>query len=229
MAPVSGTSLIDTISSERRTTLSEHESKELLRAYGIPVAREKEIHHERELKEALAEVGLPAVIKACGWNIRHKTERGLVHTDIRNEREALSAFRSVVNEGTTDDGSVLVQQMVNGSRELVVGFTSDPQFGPCVMFGLGGVFTEILGDVSFGVAPLGTNEALRMIDQLKHRRILEAVRGMPAANITRIAEIITIVGRIGVEQPAITEIDINPIILSSSGPVAVDALIILKS
>ena len=123
---------------------------------------------------------------------------------------------------------MLVQEMVEGSRELVVGLTRDAQFGPCVMFGLGGIFTEALQDIAFRVAPIERTGALEMLREIKARKILEAFRGMPAAEIDQIADIITKVSRIGMEQPGIKEIDINPVILTKRGPVAVDALIVLN-
>ena len=220
--------VIQTALREGRTTLSEHESKEVLRAYGIPVTKEMEIYDERGFRQALAQVGFPLVIKASGPNVSHKTERGLVHVDIRNEQEAIAAFRKIMDEAKGAGLSILVQEMIKGSRELVAGLTRDPQFGPCVMFGLGGIFTEILGDISFRVAPLEKSEAVDMIGEIKARRILEAVRGMPAADIDRLADIVITLGRIGLEQPNIQEIDINPIILSEKGSVAVDALIVLR-
>ncbi len=220
--------VIDTALSQGRTTLSERESKEVLRAYAIPVTREREVHDKQELGKALAEIGFPVVIKACGPNVSHKTERNLVYTDVRNRQEAAVAFKKIMNDVKAHGGSVLVQEMVKGSRELVAGFVRDVQFGPCVMFGLGGIFTEILQDIAFRVAPIEKAEALEMIDELKARKILEAFRGMPATDIDLLADVLVKVSTIGLEQTAIKEIDINPIIISGSGPVAVDALIVLN-
>ena len=125
--------------------------------------------------------------------------------------------------------TILVQEMVKGQRELVVGLNRDPQFGPCVMFGLGGIFTEILKDIAFRIAPLEKRDALEMMQEIKARKILEPVRGMPAADLDKLSDILIKVGTIGLEQEAVKEIDINPVILSGSNPVAVDALVVLKS
>jgi acyl-CoA synthetase (NDP forming) len=220
--------VIETALKHDKTTLSEHDSKKLLSDYGIPVTREEEIFDEGGLGEALARIGFPLVIKASGPNVTHKTEQGLVYTDVRSEHEAVTAFRNIMNRTGKEGLSVLVQEMVEGSRELVVGLTRDAQFGPCVMFGLGGIFTEVLQDVSFRVAPIERADALEMIGEIKARQILGAFRGMPAAEIDQLADIITKVSRIGIEQPAIKEVDINPVILSERGPVAVDALIVLN-
>lgn len=213
---------------EARTTLSEHESKELLRSYEIPVTREIEANDQKGLVEAIREIGFPLVIKACGPKLSHKTERGLVRVDIRSPEEATAAFEKIMNEVKDDDGSVLVQEMVKGQRELVIGLTRDPQFGPCVMFGLGGIFTEVLKDISFRVAPIETYDALEMMREIKARKILEAVRGMPPADLDQLADILIKVGNIGIEQEHIKEIDINPVILAGSQPVAVDALVVLN-
>ena len=119
--------------------------------------------------------------------------------------------------------------MVKGTRELVAGLVRDPQFGPAVMFGLGGIFTEILKDVSFRLAPLTKSNALDMMHEIKGHKILEAVRGMEKVDTDILADILINVGKIGLENEKIKEIDINPLIISGNKPIAVDALIILES
>ncbi len=220
--------IIDKAIKEGRNALSEHESKELLRRYDIPVTREIETADEKEILTAAKEIGYPLVMKACAPDLSHKTERGLVRVDIRNDEEAVSAFREMMAEVKDDGATVLVQEMVRGSRELVVGLTRDSQFGPCVMFGLGGIFTEILKDVSFRVAPIEKRDALEMMQEIKARKILGAIRGMPAADLDRLADILIKIGDIGLEEESIQEIDINPLILSDSQPIAVDALVVLN-
>jgi acetyl-CoA synthetase (ADP-forming) len=220
--------IIDKAIKEGRNALSEHESKELLRRYDIPVTREIETADEKEILTAVNEIGYPLVMKACAPDLSHKTERGLVRVDIRNDEEAVSAFREMMAEVKDDGATVLVQEMVRGSRELVVGLTRDSQFGPCVMFGLGGIFTEILKDVSFRVAPIEKRDALEMMQEIKARKILGAIRGMPAADLDRLADILIKIGNIGLEEESIQEIDINPLILSDSQPIAVDALVVLN-
>ncbi|WP_028320303.1 acetate--CoA ligase family protein [Desulfatiglans anilini] len=209
------------------STLSEHASKQLLAAYGIPVTREVEVLRPEDLAGALDEVGFPMVLKACGARFTHKTERGLVRVDLRTREEALRAFEAIWPEAEQAAGSVLVQEMVGGRRELVAGLTRDPQFGPCVMFGLGGIFTEILRDVVFRVAPVTERDAQDMFSEIKGRRILDAVRGMPPADRDHLARILIALGRIGLEHPRVKEIDVNPLILDAERPVAVDALVVL--
>ena len=221
--------IIEKALKEGRNTLSESESKELLRSYGITVTREVEVNDETGLKSAAAEIGYPLVLKACGPDLSHKTERGLVRVDLRNEQEAIDAFHKIMSEVKDEGGSVLVQEMVKGQRELVVGLTRDPQFGPCVMFGLGGIFTEILKDVSFRVAPIEKRDALEMMQDIKGRKILEAVRGMPAADLDQLASMLITIGNIGLEHDAVKEIDMNPVILKGADAIAVDALVVLEA
>ena len=148
---------------EGRNTLSEYESKMLLKTYGIPVTEEILVTDSDGLMEAAGKIGYPLVLKGSSSEIAHKTESGLIKVDIRNEEEAGVAFGEIMSAMNGGDGAVLVQEMVKGQRELVVGLTRDPQFGPCVMFGLGGIFTEILKDISFRVAPLEKRDALEMM------------------------------------------------------------------
>jgi len=213
---------------EGRKTLSEYESKEFLKSKGIPVTREILVQSREQAVKAAQAIGYPLVLKGCSSQLAHKTEKGLVRVDIRNEQEALSAFDDLTSRMDGNEKAVLVQEMIKGSRELVVGMTRDPQFGPCVMFGLGGIYTEVLKDVAFRVAPLEKRDALDMTQEIKARKILGALRGMPAADMDLLCDILLKVGEIGLENEEIQEIDINPLILSGAKPVAVDALIVLK-
>lgn len=212
---------------EKRTTLTEHASKQLLKTYGIPVTREIEAGDRETFLGAIREIGFPLVLKGSSPGLSHKTEQGMVRVDIRHEEEALETWSWMMERLKGEKGAVLVQEMVQGKRELVVGLTRDAQFGPCVMFGLGGIFTEILRDVSFRVAPLQKRDALEMMEEIKGKKILESVRGMPEANRDRLADILVKVGEIGLAEEAIKEIDINPLILRDGEPVAVDALVVL--
>lgn len=213
---------------EGRTTLSEAESKRLLQAYNIPVTREIEVTTIDGFKEAAGVIGFPLVIKGCGAELSHKTERNLVRVGIADRNEAIRAFEEIMEEIEPEGGTVLVQEMIIGDRELVAGLVRDAQFGPCVMFGLGGIFTEVLKDICFRPAPLDKTNAIQMIQSIKASKILGEVRKMPAADIGQLADILTALAKIGVEHDEVSEIDINPIILNGSRPVAVDGLVILK-
>ena len=214
---------------EGREILSEYESKTILASYQIPVTREIMVEGSGDVIPAAHEIGYPLVMKGCSPGITHKTEKGLVRTDIRNDREALDAFNDVMAGMNGIKGAVLVQEMIKGKRELAVGLIRDPQFGPCVMFGLGGIFTEVLRDVSFRLAPLEKRDALEMMDEIKAHKILDAIRGMEPVDREMLSEMLINVGRIGIINDRIKEIDINPVIISGSRPIAVDALIVLQS
>ena len=222
--------VIDTAIKEGRSALTEYESKQVLAAYGLPVTREELVNSPEDLHKAADKIGYPVVIKGCSADIAHKTEKGLIRVDVRNEQEATAAYTEITAAmKSTSNGAVLVQQFVKGQRELVIGLTRDPQFGPCVMFGLGGIFTEILKDTAFRVAPLEKQDALDMMQEIKARKILEAIRGMAAADQDMLADILMTIGKIGIENERIKEIDINPLIISNGKPIAVDALVVLQT
>jgi acetyl-CoA synthetase (ADP-forming) len=219
--------IIESALKEGRTTLSEYESKLVLTYYQIPIAREKLCKDLKDLEEAAREIGFPLVLKGNAPDITHKTEKDLIRLDIRNEKEARQAFNELMERMDRSSKTVLVQEMIKGKREFLAGLTRDPQFGPCVMFGLGGIFTEILKDVSFRVAPFDRKEALAMMGETKAVKMLEAIRGMEAVDKNTLGDILVQLGEIGLEQEKIKEIDINPLIISGARPVAVDALIVL--
>jgi acetyl-CoA synthetase (ADP-forming) len=221
--------IIDTALNEDRSTLSEYESKQVLASYGIPVTPEELVINPEDLSQALHKIGYPLVMKGCAAEIAHKTERGLIRLDVRNEDEARTAFKEITAAMDGAEKAVLVQQMIKGQRELVVGLTRDPQFGPCVMFGLGGIFTEILEDTAFRVAPIEKRDAHEMMQEIKAHKILEAIRGMEPVDKDMLADILIAIGRLGIENEAVKEIDINPLIISRGKPMAVDALVVLGS
>jgi succinyl-CoA synthetase beta subunit len=220
--------IIQKVLSEGRHVLSEYESKLLLAQYGIPVTREIVVEYETDLISAARDIGYPLVLKGCSSEISHKTETNIIRLDIRTDEEATTAFRQIRANMNGRPGGVLVQEMVRGQRELMAGLTRDPQFGPCVMFGLGGIFTEILKDVSFRLAPLKHLDALDMMQEIKGHKILEAVRGMEPVDTDMLAQVLIRLGDIGVENDQIKEIDINPLIIRGGKPVAVDALVVLE-
>ena len=210
------------------TSLNEFDSKRFLAQYGIGVTLEKIAGTREAATEAATEIGFPVALKGSGPGLLHKTERDLVRLNLKNEAELLEAFDHLTTGLSEPVHEVLVQQMVAGERELAAGLVRDPQFGPCVMLGLGGVLTEVLEDVVFRVAPLTRWDALQMMEELRGRKILDAFRGRPPVDREVLADIIITLGRIGLENPAIREIDINPLKIRSDGqPIAVDALIIL--
>ncbi len=221
-------SLFNEVVKQNRRTLSEFESARLLADYGIPTAKGVLALKWGDVKKAAEGIGYPVVLKVCSPEVSHKTESGLVAVDLRNEADLEAAFKRISAASPVKDAAFLVQEMVKGGRELVVGMVRDPQFGPCVMFGLGGIFTEILGDVTFRPAPLCEGDAEEMIGEIRGHKILGAVRGMPAVDRVALAACLVAMGRIGMEQEDIQAIDVNPLIIRGGKPVAVDALVIFR-
>lgn len=221
--------VLDQARKKKYRTLSEYDSKRVLSEYGIPVTREKLTKSGKDAVAAAVEIGFPVALKACGHDLTHKTELDAIRLGLADPKSVRNAFRELkaALKGAKLQG-FLVQEMVKGQRELVIGLIRDQQFGPCVMFGLGGIYTEILKDVSFRVAPLSERDAQEMMDEIKGKKILEAFRGMSAADRGTLAKALVAMGKIGMEHSEVTEIDVNPLILSKDGrPVAVDALVVL--
>ena len=145
--------IIEKALKEGRSMLSEYETKQILASYQIPVTREILVNDVQDLIKAGQEIGYPLVLKVCSSEVAHKTEKGLIRIDIRNDKEARAALEEIMANVNVNHKAFLVQEMIKGRRELLVGMTRDPQFGPCVLFGLGGIFTEILNDISFRYSP----------------------------------------------------------------------------
>lgn len=210
------------------TTLSEDASKELLRAFGLVTPEERLVPTPQEAVTAATAIGFPVVVKLAGDHIAHKTERGLVRLGLTDADAVATAGRELLGAATGADGRValLVAPMVRGNRELIAGMVRDPQFGPTVMFGVGGVLAEAIGDVVFRPAPLDRVTAEEMIDSLVSQALLGEFRGEAAVSRERLVELLVGLGRVAGERPDVTSVDVNPLIVDASGtPIAVDALV----
>jgi acetyl-CoA synthetase (ADP-forming) len=208
-------------------TLSEAESKALLARHGVPVPGEALVATPEEAAEAAEGIGYPIVVKLCGAGIAHKSERGLVKLGLRDAAAVQAAAAELLAAARPEDGDValLIAQMVSGARELIAGFVRDHEFGPCVMLGIGGVFTEALGDVAFRLAPLEVTDADDLIDDLTNQALLGAVRGEPPVDRAALARILLALAEVGNGDERIRSIDLNPLIVADGVPVAVDALV----
>jgi acyl-CoA synthetase (NDP forming) len=220
--------LLKKAKSEGRTALTEAESKQILSCYGVPVVEESVAATPEEAVSLADKYGFPVVLKGLGSKLTHKTERGLVHMNLRNKEEVREAAKAIALSAAEDLEGYLIQPMVRGRREFVAGLFCDPHFGPIVMFGLGGIFTEALEDVAFRIAPLSETQAELMIDELRSSRLLREFRGEPAVQREAIVRTLIGLSRLAVEWDDILEVDINPLIIDAEGRVtAVDALIII--
>jgi acetate---CoA ligase (ADP-forming) subunit beta len=207
-------------------TLSESESKRLLAAHGVPVPKETVVLDAASAAPAAAAIGFPVVAKLCGDNIAHKTERGLVRLNLGDEAAVVAAAEALLAAATPEDGEVgvLVAPMVAGIRELIAGLVRDPQFGPCVMVGVGGVLAEAVADVVFRVAPLTRQDASEMIDDLGAQDLLGPVRGEPPVDRDKLIDVIVGLSELAEDQ-SVVSVDLNPLIVSNGVPLAVDALV----
>lgn len=208
--------------------LSEYEAKLLLGSYGIPVVKEKLVDDVAGAIEVAREIGYPVVLKVCSPEVAHKTEKGLMELNLQDETSLIRAFGQLQERAQIKNGGFLVQEMVKGSRELVMGMIRDPQFGPCVMFGLGGIFAEVLQDVTFRVAPIRRRDTLDMFREIKSYKLLGPMRGMEPVDLEALSLSLVALGKIGLELGSIQEIDVNPLIVNGKHPVAVDALVVLR-
>ena len=220
--------ILESALQRNQRALSEFDSKQLLSVYGIPVARGSIARDWNETRKAASSIGYPVVLKFCSPEVTHKTEKNLIEIDIRDEKGLHEAFQRLNKEIKDADESFLVEELIKGQRELVIGMTRDPQFGPCVMFGLGGIFTEVFNDVCFRIAPIEKRDALEMMHEIKAHKILQPIRGMEAVDLDVLSQSIISLGKIGLENESVEQIDVNPLIIKRGKPIAADALVILK-
>jgi acyl-CoA synthetase (NDP forming) len=214
------------------STLSEQDSKALLKAYGIAVPKERVVTSAGDAAKAAKRIGFPVVMKIVSADIMHKSDLGLVAVGVRDEDEAKRIYKRMIAVAKKAapkahiDG-VLVAEMVQGI-ETVVGVAHDDLFGPVVMFGLGGVFVEVLKDVTFRVPPFTKNDAAAMLDELAGAAMLDGVRGQPAADRAALVDALLKVQHLAVDLAAdVAELDINPLLAGPGGVVAADALVVL--
>jgi acetyl-CoA synthetase (ADP-forming) len=181
--------------------------------------------------KAAADLGFPVAVKLCGATISHKSERGLVRLDLHSPDEVRRAAAELLGAAAPDDGdvAVLVAPMVKGNRELIAGLHRDPQFGPCVMVGVGGILTEIVGDVTFRRVPLERVDAEEMIADLASEALLGEVRGEPPVDRDHLAEVLLGLSRLAQDRPDVVSVDINPLIVADGASVPVDALVVLAA
>ncbi len=211
----------------KETALDEQVSKTILAACNIPVTREITVTSTGQAcHEASQTLSFPVVIKGLVPGEVHKTEAGRVKLNLETPEQVEKAFNAL-SLGMKGQGKILLQQQIKGDLELIAGVVKDPQFGVCVMVGLGGVMAEILDDAVFGVAPLDHGDALALIGRLKHQKLLNGFRGAKGVDRDALAEILSALGQLAMEYPQIKEIDVNPLIIERGKPIAVDASLIV--
>jgi acetyl coenzyme A synthetase (ADP forming)-like protein len=226
--------LIAQARSAGRTKLTELEVLGVLSAYGIAVAPARLAHDAEDAARAAAEVGYPVAVKIVSAQIIHKTEVGGVRTGIGTAVELKEACVEMLDSvsrqapSATIDG-LLVQRMISGGRETIVGVSRETVFGPLVMFGLGGIYVEALADVVFRIAPLGPLDVHDMLKGIRGVAILEGIRGAPPVDFAALGEVVRRVGQLALDHEDVAELDINPLLALPQSAIAVDARILLRA
>ena len=207
---------------------SERRSKDVLRAYGIPVSRDELVTSAADAASAAKAIGFPVVMKASGATLLHKSDRGLVRVGVSSEKEVRDVYRALTQAAPEAEG-VLVCEQIDGGVETVVGVVQDELFGPAVMFGLGGIAVEVFRDVTFRVPPFDKGEARRMIEEIRSVSMLMGARGKPKASLSAIVDVIMKVQRLALDLSGdIAELDINPLLAMPDRAVALDALVVAR-
>jgi acyl-CoA synthetase (NDP forming) len=228
------TAIIDRARTEGRQILSEVESKQVLAEAGVPVVTSRLARGRDEAAAAARELGLPAVLKVISPQITHKSDVGGVKLDLKSPDEVTDAYDEImaaVHSAAPDatiDG-VSVQKMAPAGTEVILGVSQDPQFGPVLMFGLGGILVEVLKDVSFRIIPIERRDARQMIHEIKGFPLLEGYRGQPPADLEALEKLLLQISAFVESHPEVSELDLNPVFAYADGALAVDARIVLST
>ncbi|MEM1574340.1 MAG: acetate--CoA ligase family protein [Nitrososphaerota archaeon] len=219
---------------EKRKTLTIYESKEILYNYDIPISKHYLLRNLKDIDKALKEISFPIALKISSPQIIHKTDIGGIKLNINSKKELIKAYNDMIFNikrkfpNILIEG-ILIEEMIKKGIEIIIGGIQDSVFGPCIMFGLGGIFVEVYNDTSFRACPLSFNDALEMIMEIKGFPILKGIRGEKPINIEELCNIIIKLSDLMIKyENLISEFDINPIIASSERIVAVDARFLLK-
>ncbi len=220
--------------SEGRSLLNEVEAKQLLHDAGIPVTMTVLATTQEEARTEAGRVGYPVVLKIVSPDIANKSDIGGVKVGLEDDAAVTAAFDEIIANAKkavpdADITGIAVQNMATEGTEVIVGMTTDPQFGPVMMFGLGGIMVEVLKDVSFRVVPMTERDAAQMIDEIKGSAVLDGVRGQPPVDKAALREAILKVADFVEQHPEVQELDLNPMIAYADGAIAVDARIVLSA
>lgn len=212
-----------------QTVLTEFESKELLQEIGILVPGQKLTTSKEETLSAAENIGFPIVLKLMAEDIIHKSDTGAVKLNLKSKQEVENAYEELMKIPSQKEKKISVQKMADEPiTELIIGMTTDPQFGPALMFGIGGILVELLEDVSFRIAPITEYDAKEMIHEIKGFPILDGYRGKPKADLDAIVNTLLTISELVVKHEEINEMDLNPVFIYEKGLICVDARIILK-
>jgi acyl-CoA synthetase (NDP forming) len=225
--------IINQTKKENRKALLETESKTICTEYGIPVTKFNLAKNEKEVAAQADQIGYPVVLKIVSPDIIHKSDAGGVIVNLKTPAEVAGGYNKIIEnvkkyKPDAKIVGVMVQEMAPQSTEVIVGAIKDPQFGQTIMFGLGGIFVELLKDVNFRVAPITAEDAKEMITRLKAYPLLNGYRNTPPADINALVSILLNTSRLVMDYPEIKELDLNPVMAYPKGAKTVDARIILE-
>jgi len=226
-------SIFDQVKKEGRSILTEFESKKILKQAGIPVVETKLAKTQKEAVSLSQKMSFPVVLKIVSPDVIHKSDSGGVKLSINSVTEVKKAYDEILKKVRKQYPHAVIhgvslQKMVRPGTEVIIGTSKDPQFGPVIMFGLGGIFVELLKDVSFRVIPVEQRDAQEMIKEIKGYPLLQGFRGKEPASLSALVEIILKISKLMEENPQIKELELNPIFAYRNKAVAVDARIILE-
>ncbi len=230
---MSTATIIESARSQGRVILSEVEAKQILAEAGIPVVETRLAKTPEDAVAIANELGYPVALKIVSPQITHKSDVGGVRLNVADARGVVLAFEEIVNNArrAVPDAiieGVSVQRMAKPGVEVIIGMTKDPQFGPVLMFGLGGVLVEVLKDVAFRIVPLAPRDAKQMIREIKGYPLLEGYRGQPPCDVSALEQMLLRLSEFVDAHPEIAELDLNPVFAYPDGAVAVDARVVLE-
>jgi len=219
---------------KEKRNLTEAEAYEMLSKYGIPVPKYSVVSSEEEAIQIAKKLGFPLVMKIVSPDIMHKTDIGGIKMNIGNLLQVRASYKDIIcnvreNKPEARINGILLCKQAPKGVEVIVGMIRDPQFGPTVMFGLGGIFTEILKDVTFRVCPVERTDIEEMLTEIQGIKMLQGYCGQPRCDVNSIIDIILQISRLALDYPIIKEIDLNPIIVYEKGALVVDAKIFLNN
>ena len=225
--------IISQAQKEGRKVLLEPEAKTICAEYGIPVTQFSVAKTQQEAAELAQKIGFPVVLKIISQDIIHKSDAGGVIVNLKTKEEVETAYDKILEnakkyKADAKIGGILVQEMANQATEVIIGSIKDPQFGQTLMFGLGGIFVELLKDVTFRVAPITEQEAAEMVVGVRAYPLLNGYRNTPPADVKAIVNLLMCVSKLVMDHPEIKELDLNPIMAYEKGAKTVDARIILE-
>ncbi len=224
--------ILNEIKQQNRTVLTYEESREVMKKANIPLNKMAVAKNIDECKEKAKEIGYPVVLKIISEDVIHKSDAGGVKVGISAEEQLVESYDDMMesikqNYPEAEIEGVSIEEMVSGV-EIIIGQTTDPQFGKMIAFGIGGVFVEVYKDVSFRLIPITKEDVEEMVDEITGKKILHGFRGQPAIDMNELTELMLNISGLVENNPIIKEIDLNPLMVTEKGIKAIDARIILE-